>query len=145
MRRIAVGLVIGLAVLAGTVVWAERGDSDDAAAALPVGGLRGTFGSLTQKTTGAAVLVERRDGTRVLHLRHFRTRAAPDLFVHLVPRASPAGEIWGGVVLDSLYTSYGESSYTVPAGFDLGRSPTVVIWCGACHVAFAAAVLEPVN
>jgi hypothetical protein len=145
VRRIAVGLVVVLAVLAGALAWAARGGNDDAAAALPAGGLRGTFGSLTQKTTGAAVLVQRPDGTRVLHLRQFRTRAAPDLFVYLVPRASPSGEIWGGARLDSLYTSYGESSYTVPAGFDVGRDPTVVIWCNACHVAFASAVLRPVT
>ena len=144
MRRIVVALALALAVAAGAAAWAVGGDDDAAATAEPRT-LRGAFGSLTQKTTGTAVLVQRRDGARVLHLRGFRTRAAPDLFVHLVPRPSPAGEIYGGVRLDSLYTSYGESSYAVPADFDLDSRPTVVIWCGACHVAFAAAVLRPVT
>ena len=134
-------IAVAVLLLAGAAGWAALGRDDTAVAAGP--DLRGSFRSLTQRTTGTARIVHRADGSRVLRLTGFRTRAAPDLFVHVVPRPSPSGEIAGSTRLDSLYTSFGDSTYDVPVGLDLGRRPTVVIWCGACHVAFAAAVLQP--
>ena len=130
-----------MVLLAGVAAWGAFGRGETAAAAGP--DLRGSFSSLSHRTTGTARLVHRADGTRVLKLTGFRTRAAPDFFVHLIPRPSPAGEIDGGVRLDSLYTSYGHSTYEVPASFDASNRPTVVIWCAACHVAHGAAVLTP--
>lgn len=137
-RLLLAGAVL---LLAAAGAWGAFARGDTAAAAGP--DLRGSFESLTQRTTGTARLVHRPDGRRVLKLAGFSTRAAPDLFVHLVPRPSPSGEIGGGMRLDSLYPISGDSTYEVPASFDASNRPTVVIWCAACHVAFGAAVLAP--
>lgn len=140
MKRI-VAVVVLAALVAGALAWATLGRGD--AAAAPAEDLRGTFGSLTHRTTGTAELVHRADGSRELRLRGFETRTAPDMYVYLVPRKTPGGEIRGGRRLDSLRTPVGDSSYTLPAGLELGDENTVVIWCAKCSVAFGAAVLAP--
>jgi hypothetical protein len=139
LKRIgAAALVAGLAVAGG---WAalDRGD----AASGPAQDMSGSFASLTHRTTGTAHLVHRADGTRELRLAGFETRPAPDLFVYVIPRRAPGGEIAGGVKVDSLRTPLGDQTYPLPADLELGDSPTVVIWCAKCSVAFGSAVLTP--
>jgi Electron transfer DM13 len=123
------------------LAWAALGRGD--AAAEPEQDMSGTFASLTHRTTGTAHLVHRADGTRELRLTGFETRTAPDLFVYVIPRPAPGGEIGGGTKIDSLRTPVGDQTYVLPASLELGKNPTVVIWCAKCSVAFGSALLVP--
>jgi hypothetical protein len=140
VRRVAIVAVVAV-LAAGLGAWAALGRGE--AAAEPAQDLRGTFASLTHRTTGTAELVHRADGARVLRLVGFETRTAPDMYVYLVPRRVPGGEIRGGRRIDSLRTPVGDSSYELPAGLELGDENTVVIWCAKCSVAFGSALLAP--
>jgi hypothetical protein len=137
LRRLGAAALVG--ALAVAVGWAAL-DRGETATATPEN-LQGSFASLTHRTIGRALLVRRADGARELRLTGFETRTAPDLFVYLIPRSAPGGEIAGGVKIASLRTPVGDSAYPVPAGLELGDSPTVVIWCAKCRVAFGSALL----
>lgn len=128
-------------VAAGVLAWAALGRGG--ASTEPAQDMSGAFTSLTHRTTGTAHLVHRADGSRQLRLTGFETRTAPDLFVYVIPRPAPGGEIAGGVKVDSLRTPVGDQAYTLPADVELGDRPTVVIWCGKCRVAFGSALLAP--
>jgi hypothetical protein len=79
----------------------------------------------------------------VLTLTRFETDNGPDLRLLLV--AGPArseGEVRDHVDLGALKGNRGDQQYRLPAGLDLDRYPTVVVWCRAFSVLFARAPLR---
>ena len=139
MRRFALPALLVAAVLAAAAVALAGRETRPSA---PVTLARGTFDGVTQQTTGTATLVALPDGRRKLRFEGFSTRAAPDLFVYLVPGAS-GGEIEGGTRIDRLESVSGAQEYVLPAAAPGGEHATVVIWCDWCDRPFAAAELTP--
>ena len=76
----------------------------------------------------------------MLTLTGFEVDNGPDLRLYLV--AGPArdeGEVRDYVDLGALKGNRGDQQYRLPAGVDLERYPTVVVWCRAFSVLFARA------
>ncbi|MGH2799996.1 MAG: DM13 domain-containing protein [Thermoleophilaceae bacterium] len=87
---------------------------------------------------GQAEVVREAGGELTLQLRDFRTDAGPDLRVYLATDGD-AGEFED---LGGLKGNSGNQRYEIPAGTNIGRYDTVVIWCRAFTVAFAEAPLS---
>jgi hypothetical protein len=101
----------------------------------------GSFHSVEHASAGRATVVRRADGRQVLTLTEFSTSPGPDLRVRLVPGDSDDGGADGNVDLGALKGNRGNQQYELPDGFDPSGSASVVIWCRAFSVAFAAARL----
>lgn len=102
----------------------------------------GKFASLAHPTSGSAAVVELASGERKLALTSFETDPGPDLFLYLVAGGDPE-EVGDNKNLGSLKGNRGNQQYTIPAGVDLEKYDTVVIWCRAFSVSFGAARLMP--
>ncbi|MER7752027.1 DM13 domain-containing protein [Kitasatospora sp. NPDC097643] len=122
--------------------------SPSGSAAVPFDLARGSFVSGEHDTSGTARLVRLPDGATVLRLENLRTSEGPDVRVYLSAgsaaesRADTLGD--GAVELDRLKGNLGNQNYTVPAGTDLSRIRSVVIWCKRFSVTFGAADLAAV-
>ena len=82
---------------------------------------------------------------RVRPARSARHQNGPDLFVYLStnPPDGPEGAFDDDFVnLGRLEGNVGSSNYVVPAGTDLSRYASVVIWCDRFNSAFGAAPLS---
>lgn len=101
----------------------------------------GTFTSLAHPTSGTAKIGTTADGTTVVFFENLNTDNGPDLKVYLSPAEPSTGSAAGGVNLGALKGNQGNQSYAVPAGTDLARYQSVVIWCERFAVAFGAAPL----
>lgn len=116
------------------------GTSTAAPAATPIGG---RFQSYEHETTGNVKVVGA-DGKTFIRLEDFATSNGPDVVVYLSP-APPSGpeDQFGRdpVNLGSLKGNKGNQNYEVPAGTDLAKYKSVVIWCKRFSVAFGAAAL----
>jgi len=88
---------------------------------------------------GTATLVETAAGAWVVRFEDFSVRNGPDLYVYLSP--DPAGYVKGGVELGRLKATDGEFNTKVPAGVDVSKLKSVVIWCKQFAVQFAVAPL----
>jgi hypothetical protein len=103
----------------------------------------GSFRSLAHSGTGTAAVVRLRNGQRKLTLTEFETSSGPDLRVYLSTGDPAGGDDLGEFEdLGGLKGNIGNQQYTLPAGLDLGRYSTVVVWCRAFSVAFTSAALE---
>jgi len=110
--------------------------------AINVTELTGEFETLAHDSKGTASVVRRARGGRVLTLAGFRTSNGPDLRVYLVAgKVNGNGDGDGSVDLGRLKGNIGNQQYDIPAGTDLRRYATVVIWCRAFTVGFARARL----
>ena len=92
----------------------------------------------------AVAVAGRPDGSRALTLTPFRTDPGPDLYVYVVPRPAPDGDVDGGTRLARLKGNVGDQQYALPADLELGEAATVAIRCRAFSVAFGAAALAAV-
>jgi hypothetical protein len=108
-----------------------------------VGG--GRFQSYEHSTTGSAEVLRLADGSRYLRFERFDTSNGPDLRVYL--SAAPVGA--DGSAFDDDYLELGElkgnvgsQNYAIPAGVELRRFESAVIWCKRFSVAFGAAPLR---
>jgi Electron transfer DM13 len=105
----------------------------------------GLFRSLGHATSGRAVALRLSDGRRFLRLADLHTSNGPDLFVYLsaaaadAPRDSFDDDF---VALGRLKGDQGNQNYQIPAGVDLTRYSTAVIWCRRFTYAFGAAPLR---
>ncbi len=160
--RVVVGVIVGI-VVAGAA-WAVfrpellvldkraadpfPGQSPAATASAPESAralVSGTFRGLAHETRGTATIHELAGGKRILRLSGFETSNGPDVRVLLVA----AGDVpdndtvrsAGSVELGSLKGNIGDQNYDVPAGLDLGRYRSVVIWCNRFGVNFGTASL----
>ena len=110
----------------------------------PVEHSRGEFVSLDHGTSGIARVLELADGRRIVRLEGLDTDNGPDLYLYL--GANPAAGDEGAfddefVNLGRLKGNQGDQNYDLPAGTDLDRHSTVVIWCDRFDSAFGAADL----
>ncbi|MFN8039078.1 MAG: DM13 domain-containing protein [Acidimicrobiales bacterium] len=101
------------------------------------------FVAKAHPTSGQVRLVPTADGS-VVRIEGLDTDNGPDLVVHLVPATADAanaalGE--GALDLGPLKGNVGNQNYVVPAGTDLSRYRSVVIWCRRFAVPFGAAPL----
>ena len=167
--RVAMGLTAAFLVFAGLaalVVARRRRDlrvpvlGTFVVVAIVVGGYLG-YGSLVDKTVNEALAsgpvaaagefrshAHGTSGTaRVvggnLQLVDLDTDAGPDLRVYLVAGAYDGGDVGDFVDLGGLKGNKGTQQYALPAGLDLSRYGTVVVWCRAFSVAFGSAELGP--
>jgi hypothetical protein len=108
-------------------------------------GKSGTFRSSKKYTTrGTATIADTKNPVLRFSSR-FRTSSGPRLKVYL--SSAPVGSKESTfdddvVVLGSLKRRTGSQSYTVPAGTDLSKYRTVVIWCDKFDVLFGVARLN---
>jgi hypothetical protein len=77
------------------------------------------------------------DGSDVLRLEDFRSSNGPDLYVYL----SVDKEASDFVDLGRLKGNIGNQNYDIPAGTDLSKYDTVLIWCKQFSVLFGSAEL----
>jgi hypothetical protein len=91
---------------------------------------------------GVAKIIRTEDGTLVLRLEAFSVTNGPDLFVVLSPDDDGYGD--GSLTLSGLRATDGNINYDIPAGTDITRYRSAVIWCRGARVTFAYATLEDV-
>ena len=129
-------IVTALAVAGvGALAWTQFGGAE---AATPYRA-SAKFGRLAQITSGRASIVVA-DGKRKLTFApSFWTRAAPDLYVYLVPGTGRGGEINGGFRLARLDAVDGPQQYTIPKNVEVEPPFAVVIWCDLCEQAWGHA------
>ena|SRR5437660_4074656 len=101
----------------------------------------GSFRSLEHGTTGTALILRLPDGSTVVRLEGLNTSDGPDVHVTLSPAPATAGDRDFGDYLDlgSLKANHGNQNYAVPAGTDLSRFHSIVIWCRRFSVGFGVA------
>ncbi len=108
---------------------------------------RGSFYNLAHLSSGEAAVYQLADSTRILRLQNFSVDNGPDLYVYLVPvdpvPNASGSEIPGYFSLGRLKGNIGDQNYELPADLDLSQYKSVVIWCQAFAVPFAAAPLNP--
>lgn len=102
----------------------------------------GSFVGVAHFGRGNAAVVELPGGERKLTLTDFRTSNGPDLRVRLATGNPATGELGDTGDLGALKGNIGDQQYDVPAGLDLDRYATVVVWCRAFSVAFTSAGLS---
>lgn len=105
----------------------------------------GPFQSLEHATAGRALILEEPDGTRFLRFEDLETSNGPDLHVYL--SEVPASDDWYAygerfVDLGKLKGNVGDQNYEIPAGLDLSKYRSAVIWCKRFSVGFAVAPLN---
>jgi hypothetical protein len=137
VAAIAVGGYLGVSTLRDRVVnetVARAGTAGNTLVAM------GDFRSIEHASAGRATVVRRPGGRHVLTLTEFDTSAGPDLRLRLVPGDTTDGGADGHIDLGALKGNRGNQQYELPSGLDpAGHS--VVVWCRAFSVAFAAARL----
>jgi len=153
---------IGVAILAGAVgfvlgnafwylaspLWIDTVVNEQLSAASTSGPiLTGTFrdADAFHNGSGDVAVIETADGLTV-RLTNFEVTNGPDLKVWLVAHSDPANR---GDVLDNewlalgpLKGNVGDQNYQVPAGTDLSKYQSVVIWCEQFSVLFSTAALQ---
>jgi Electron transfer DM13 len=88
---------------------------------------------------GLARVIALSNDTTVLRLENFKATNGPDLYVYLATDKS-ASDI---INLGRLKGNIGNQNYLIPAGTDLTKYNTVLIWCRAFSVLFGSAQLVP--
>ncbi len=102
------------------------------------------FVSLDHSTSGSLVLLEDADGRRFARIEDLATDQGPDVYVYLSTNPVDGPEEAfddDHVDLGGLQGNLGNQNYEIPAGTDLARYRSVVIWCDRFDSAFGAAPL----
>jgi hypothetical protein len=154
---LAAAIVLGSSALIVAVwfqpqkLWIEDRVRDPEAAQIvtsgdPVEVRRGEFVSREHHTEGTVRILRLPDGRQVARLEGLDTSNGPDLYVYLSAssaRGSAEGFDDDYVNLGRLKGNLGDQNYDVPAGTDLDRFATLVIWCDRFNAVFGAADLAP--
>jgi len=152
-RKVVVPAAVVLVVLVAVGLWAfqpwklftsstvnDKLVSDQTTNAL-VG--KGAFRSLAHPTSGQAEVVKTADGRAVVQLRDFSTSDGPAVHVWLTDKPQDAGDSAFGkdgyIDLGSLKATKGNEVYDVPAGTDVSKYKSVLIWCDRFAVGFGVA------
>ncbi len=104
----------------------------------------GNFEGRSHPTSGIAKVLSDGD-VSFLRFEEFVTDNGPDLNVYLsaAPLGADSGEYDDDFIdLGDLKGNIGEQNYELPAGIDLEKYNTVVIWCVRFGVAFGASSLN---
>jgi Electron transfer DM13 len=104
----------------------------------------GRFRSLEHPTTGRAEVIELADGSHVLRFEGLDTSNGPDLRVYLSEFPATLGwHDYGDryIELGHLKGNRGNQNYPIPAGTDLTKFKSAVIWCVRFKVGFGVAPL----
>ena len=88
---------------------------------------------------GTATLIETAPGTWIVRFEDFSVRNGPDLYVYLSPDAE--GYADDAVELGTLKATDGAFNYDIPAGTDLSKVRSVIVWCKQFSHLFAVAPL----
>ena len=104
---------------------------------LSTGRFRGLDG---HRWSGEASLFRQPDGSHVVAFRNLSVSSVPDPVVYVVPGSDQ--ETVNGAVRLGRFES-GRDTYTIPAGFDVDRPLTVMIWCQRFSVPVAGASQAP--
>lgn len=97
------------------------------------------------KGSGTATIYQLPEGGHVLRFEDFSATNGPDLHVLLVEEAAPSSQdqiMTGYLDLGSLKGNIGNQNYEIPAGTDVSKYKSVVIYCMPFHVIFATASLN---
>lgn len=86
---------------------------------------------------GLAKIIQLADGTDILRLENFKATNGPDLYVYLSTDKTNADI----VNLGRLKGNIGNQNYLIPAGTDITKYNTALIWCRAFSVIFGSAQL----
>jgi hypothetical protein len=89
------------------------------------------------KAEGIAKVINLADGRTFLRLENLKTTNGPDLYVYLSV-GKDASDI---VNLGRLKGNIGNQNYEIPAGTDLSKYNTILIWCKAFSTLFGSAKL----
>jgi hypothetical protein len=103
--------------------------------------LKGNFvgsGDGFHKAEGVAKVITLADGKTFLRLENLKATNGPDLYVYL----STGKEVSDIVNLGRLKGNIGNQNYEIPAGTDLAKYNTVLIWCKAFSTLFGSAKLS---
>jgi hypothetical protein len=90
------------------------------------------------KAQGVAKVINLADGRTFLRLENLKTTNGPDLYVYL----STGMDVSDIVSLGKLKGNIGNQNYEIPAGTDLVKYKTVLIWCKAFSTLFGSAKLS---
>jgi len=104
-----------------------------------------TFRSAKNYTTRGTARIANTASPVVTFSTNFRTSSGPRLRVYL--SSAPAGSAerkYNDDIIDLgvLKSRTGAQSYTIPAGVNLSKYRTIVIWCAKFHVLFGTARLS---
>jgi Electron transfer DM13 len=113
----------------------------DTTAPADVKPLMGNFvdvGDGFHKVEGVAKVIDLADGRTFLRLENLKATNGPDLYVYL-SADKDASDI---VNLGRLKGNIGNQNYEIPAGTDLSKYNTVLIWCKAFSTLFGSAKLS---
>ncbi len=80
-------------------------------------------------------------GSRFLRFENVNIAGAPDMYVYLSDRTDGKPGIFTN--LGKLKATNGSFNYEIPAGLDLAKVHSVVVWCRAFTVSITFAVLQP--
>jgi hypothetical protein len=86
---------------------------------------------------GVAKIIQLADGTDILRLENFKATNGPDLYVYLSTDKTNADI----VNLGRLKGNIGNQNYLIPAGTDITKYNTALIWCRVFSVIFGSAQL----
>lgn len=86
---------------------------------------------------GVAKIIQLADGTDILRSENFKATNGPDLYVYLSTDKTNADI----VNLGRLKGNIGTQNYLIPAGTDITKYNTALIWCRAFSVIFGSAQL----
>jgi hypothetical protein len=138
-RQVDEALLEGLPGEAPRTPAAGAGASSPAARtpARPVRLSSGAVRGIGHVADGEATLWRSGD-TAFVRLDLADVQGAVDVFVWLVPGADQT-EPDGGIDLGALKGTRGTANYVVPAGVDVSRYPTVLLWCRAFSTPIAVA------
>ena len=148
-RAVDEGLPTGPVASGGPV--AEGGgtsaatDATPEATAEPVVLAAGEFRSLAHDASGRALILELLDGSLILRFEDLNVSNGPDLKVYLsAAPSSSGGSAFDDdfVELGALKGNIGNQNYAIPAGVDLSRYRSAVVWCKRFSVGFAVAPVE---
>jgi electron transfer DM13 len=88
---------------------------------------------------GVTKIIQLADGTDILRLENFKATNGPDLYVYLSTDKTNADI----VNLGRLKGNIGNQNYLIPAGTEITKHNTALIWCRAFSVIFGSAQLLP--
>ena len=96
------------------------------------------------ETSGVVKVYKQTDGSHVVRLENLKTSNGPDVKVVLSEKPYDQVANLGSdyLTLATLKGNIGDSNYTVPAGTDLTKYKSAVIWCKRFDAVFAAAAIS---